>query len=191
LLPEVQAVMAAAFHGVPVSEQNLSEWKQGGYREWQKQQERRELVRQWAEEAKDLEAMAGAAGFSASLSMILLAELAQALRAALEETADTGTRLERLLEVGRRFAQLRREESTAAQVRVTREKWEQEQQDAEASKRFGATLTPLYFMMLHEAYQQMLSKAGEDPHSAKFLISQTLQSLDPSPAASQNPSQSK
>ena len=153
-LPEVQSVMAGAFGGTAVREQNLSEWKQGGYREWQKQQERRELVRQWAEDAKELGSDAGDAGFSSSLSMILLAELAQALTDVLEENTDAGTRLERLLEVGRRFAQLRREESNAARVQAAREQWDQKQKDAEADKRFGATMTPLYFMTLQKQYKQ-------------------------------------
>lgn len=33
-LPEVRAITAEEFGGRPVREQNLSEWKQGGYRDW-------------------------------------------------------------------------------------------------------------------------------------------------------------
>ena len=33
-LPDVQAVMARHFGGRPLSEQNISEWRQGGYKEW-------------------------------------------------------------------------------------------------------------------------------------------------------------
>ena len=44
-LPEVQAVLSSEFDGRPIREQNLSEWKQGGYRDWQLQQEAIELVR--------------------------------------------------------------------------------------------------------------------------------------------------
>ena len=38
---EVQESLKAKFDGVPVSKQNLSEWRQGGFREWQI---RRELI---------------------------------------------------------------------------------------------------------------------------------------------------
>src|SRR5882724_4449314 len=38
-LPKVQAVMSAEFDGKPIREQNLSEWKKGGYRDWQARQE--------------------------------------------------------------------------------------------------------------------------------------------------------
>ena len=38
-LPEVRAVMAESFEGKPVTEQNLSEWKAGGFAEWAGRQE--------------------------------------------------------------------------------------------------------------------------------------------------------
>ena len=33
-LPEVKAVVALEFGGKPIREQNLSEWRKGGYRDW-------------------------------------------------------------------------------------------------------------------------------------------------------------
>src|SRR6266404_7582993 len=33
-LPEVKAILAADFDHRPISKQNLSEWKQGGFRDW-------------------------------------------------------------------------------------------------------------------------------------------------------------
>src|SRR5260370_42103772 len=42
-LPEVQAIVASEFGGKAIREQNLSEWKQGGYRDWQAQQEALEI----------------------------------------------------------------------------------------------------------------------------------------------------
>src|SRR5690349_20841802 len=33
-LPEVKAILAADFNNRPISKQNLSEWKQGGHRDW-------------------------------------------------------------------------------------------------------------------------------------------------------------
>src|SRR5512141_522847 len=63
-LPEVQAVLKLRFGGRPISEQNLSEWKQGGYQEWLKLQESRYLVQHLSEEAEDLEADAGSLAVS-------------------------------------------------------------------------------------------------------------------------------
>src|SRR6266581_8689373 len=33
-LPEVKAILAADFDNRPITKQNLSEWKQGGFRDW-------------------------------------------------------------------------------------------------------------------------------------------------------------
>ena len=33
-LPIVKEILAAHFHGVPISPQNLSEWKAGGHQDW-------------------------------------------------------------------------------------------------------------------------------------------------------------
>lgn len=49
-LPEVRSVIHAEFGGRPVREQNLSEWKQGGYRDWLALQEAREATARLDEE---------------------------------------------------------------------------------------------------------------------------------------------
>lgn len=38
-LPDVRAILAADFGGRPIRPQNLSEWRQGGYRDWLEQRE--------------------------------------------------------------------------------------------------------------------------------------------------------
>jgi len=53
-LPEVQAVLKAEFDERPISEQNLSEWKTGGYRDWLLQQETLELLGQMADDGEEL-----------------------------------------------------------------------------------------------------------------------------------------
>jgi hypothetical protein len=53
-LQEVHAVLHAEFGDRPLTEQNLSEWKQGGFRDWLFQQEAIELVRQMDAEADEL-----------------------------------------------------------------------------------------------------------------------------------------
>jgi hypothetical protein len=53
-LPEVQAILKTDFEERPVSEQNLSEWKQGGYSDWVLQQEALDLVRHMDADADEL-----------------------------------------------------------------------------------------------------------------------------------------
>jgi hypothetical protein len=44
-LPEVKDRMAELFGGYPMREQNLSQWKKGGYRDWLHQREVREVTK--------------------------------------------------------------------------------------------------------------------------------------------------
>src|ERR1035441_7493325 len=57
-LPEAQAMLAGEFAGRAISEQNLSEWKRGGYRDWLARQE---VLAQVHELAADAEELAGGA----------------------------------------------------------------------------------------------------------------------------------
>lgn len=49
-LPEVRSIIHTEFNGRPVREQNLSEWKQGGYRDWLSIQDAREATARLCEE---------------------------------------------------------------------------------------------------------------------------------------------
>lgn len=55
-LPEVLEVLVREFEGRPILKQNLSEWRQGGFREWEARQERLAQLRLLTEEADNLEA---------------------------------------------------------------------------------------------------------------------------------------
>ena len=44
-LPAVRAVMAEEFDGAAINEQNLTNWKQGGFREWRMEREARDFMR--------------------------------------------------------------------------------------------------------------------------------------------------
>ena len=58
-LPEVIALVEAHYGGNLISPQNLSDWNQGGYREWLTRQEMRESSKDVATEAPHLTAAAG------------------------------------------------------------------------------------------------------------------------------------
>ena len=53
-LPEVQASLQQNFNGAPISKQNLSEWRQGGFREWQIRLECLAQAGQMAETADEM-----------------------------------------------------------------------------------------------------------------------------------------
>ena len=53
-LPEVQAILAEHFNGVPISPQNLSEWNNGGFLDWLATQEVLEYAREFAANTAEL-----------------------------------------------------------------------------------------------------------------------------------------
>jgi len=55
-LPEVKAVVQSEFDGHPVSEQNLSQWRKGGYEDWLRHQEALEVVKVLYEQGEELKA---------------------------------------------------------------------------------------------------------------------------------------
>ena len=52
-LPEAIAVLEAEFDGQPINDVNLSNWKLGGYRDWEAQQEALEAVRRFGGDAAE------------------------------------------------------------------------------------------------------------------------------------------
>src|ERR1700745_406900 len=52
--PAVQEVLKKDFGGRLVNEQNLSEWKQGGYEDWLRHQETRRWVRELASQSAEI-----------------------------------------------------------------------------------------------------------------------------------------
>jgi hypothetical protein len=53
-LPEVQALMTAEFDGQPINQNNVSNWKAGGYKDWEDQQEALATARSLAADAGEL-----------------------------------------------------------------------------------------------------------------------------------------
>jgi hypothetical protein len=162
-LPKVQEVLAAEFDGRPISEQNLSEWKQGGFEDSLRHQETREWVQKLADESADLEEDAG----DVSVADWLSAPLAVALGRWIHELAagaqnDTNQR-KGLLAVAREVAELRRSDHRAERLRIDRERWDAEQQeknDEELEKLKGEVEAA-------EAYLRFLVADAKSQYEAK------------------------
>src|SRR5580700_6949622 len=74
-LPKVQTVMQAAFEGRPITEDNLSEWKLGGYLAWEGGQRLAEKLRGVLEGTDALQQVAKD-GLTDRMALILAANLA-------------------------------------------------------------------------------------------------------------------
>jgi hypothetical protein len=121
-LPAAQAVLKERFEGRPISEQNLSEWKLGGYEDWLRHQENCAYAAMLTEMAGDLEKEAGKTRLEERLVTPLVMALARMLREA-EESTDVAERLKMILEVGRQLTQLRRGSQQGERLRIAQEQW--------------------------------------------------------------------
>jgi hypothetical protein len=135
-LSGVQRVLKEQFGGRAVTEQNLSEWKQGGHQKWLRHWEACEKMRWLAERAEGLDDAADGLEISDRLGSILAAELADAAQK-LDEIADPQERWRRLQEILRELWRLRSEDHNGKRLQLNRARWEREveRQDEEDLKR--------------------------------------------------------
>jgi hypothetical protein len=127
-LPAAQAVLKERFEGRPISEQNLSEWKKGGYEDWLRHQENCAYAAMLTEMAGDLEKEAGKTRLEERLVTPLVMALARMLREA-EESTEVAERLKMIVEVGRQLTQIRRGSQQAERVRIAQEQWAEKQSE--------------------------------------------------------------
>lgn len=130
-LPEVQALLARDFAGRPVSEQNLSEWKQGGFRDWLARQDALDQARELAADASEL-AAATDGRLADHLAIVVTARYAAALAGwDGEATEDFRRRLRALRGLCQDIVELRRGDHSAARLKMERERLEREREKTE------------------------------------------------------------
>ena len=127
-LPEVQAVMASEFQGGAVREQSLSEWRKGGYRDWQAQQEALEVAARLRESAKDWSADSGM-----PLTEALALWVAARYAVATGKVADAEGRIDwkLLRELCGDVVELRKGDHSAERLRIEGERLEMEKVETE------------------------------------------------------------
>ena len=125
-LPEVKAVLEAEFGGNPISESNLTQWKQGGYVEWQRKEEEIETVLRLGGDAADYQQ--AAKGLMADqLALCATVRLAMRLRSeSLSNEEHDERQLEGLLGMCREVARLRRGDQHARMLQLAEQRLELE-----------------------------------------------------------------
>ena len=118
-LPEVQSILAAHFHGRPVTKQNLSEWRRGGFTDWLQLQESRAWLTHLREQATALQ---NDSGDASAASALLAAPLAVALGRTLQHLSANASakpaHLHRLLDLASGLNRLRRYDHAEARLRL-------------------------------------------------------------------------
>lgn len=82
-LPEVKAILAEHWKGEPISDQNLSAWRTGGFAEWMDRQEQLERTRSKAQHALDL-VKAGGPNLTDGMAAIIAGDLLEEMENAVE-----------------------------------------------------------------------------------------------------------
>jgi hypothetical protein len=118
-LREVQTVLATEFGSKAIREQNLSEWKRGGYQDWLAQQEALELVQLLGEDSVQWE-LEGRAPLTDTLALWLAARYAVATRQVAATEGPKGWRM--LREMCGDIVELRRGDHSAQRLQLERER---------------------------------------------------------------------
>ena len=133
-LPEVREIIEEDFGGVPVSKQNLSEWRAGGYREWLRHEGSLDVVRGLMERVDGVIAVADEEDLGDRLSVALSVELVKTTEALLSEKMTAKERWKLLQEILPHLAVLRRQDHRATRVRIDEERWERETERLDEKK---------------------------------------------------------
>jgi hypothetical protein len=195
-LPAVKAVLRAEFAGQSITAQNLSEWRKGGYRDWQLQQEALALVQTISADAAALRAVSEEA-LTDKLALWLVARYAVAAKS-LNDPADW----RRLREFCQDLVELRKGDHSAERLRLERERWEAEQEKAAKAAADQQRLAPLLGMINRKTLLSTLgiapldSPVGWGPLTEEELLPLILAkfatpSSPPGAAIQPNPSESK
>jgi hypothetical protein len=130
-LPHVRQTLAEGFNGREISEQNLSEWRQGGYREWEARQETLAQARELAADAKEI-GDAAEGSLADHLAMTLVARYAGLMSGWDGEANDEFKRkLRALKSLSQDIVELRRGDHSAARLKLEQEQLKEKQERSE------------------------------------------------------------
>lgn len=131
-LPEVRALVAAELGGKPISKQSLSEWRRGGFAEWQARQETLAQARELAADAGEITA-ATDGRLTDHLATVLAVRYASALHGWNGEvTEDFRKKLRALRGLCQDVVELRRGDHSGARLQMERERLEREREKTDA-----------------------------------------------------------
>jgi hypothetical protein len=172
-LPKVQNVLTEEFGGRPISEQNLSEWKQGGFDDWLRHEETRAWVRALADESAELAEETGDLSVADWLSTPLAVALGRWLHELTAGPQNDPERRRALLSIAREVNQLRPGDHEEQSLRIERERWQAEQAATEAEKRSAAKSSPLFALLtargVVDLYREDLENGKIPPELKAFF----------------------
>jgi len=170
---------------IRITEQNLSEWRQGGYQDWLRHEEARQFTQDLAEQAGELDAAADGKGISDRFGALLAVDLARLAKKFLEQETDAEKKWARLKEISKELSRLRRDEHRAVWTWIKREQWERrrEREDYEEDERIRKEVRRERVAPLLAAAQVkgLASEFGGGPEAMKTaaMMLEAHQDLEP------------
>ena len=172
-LPEVQSILESTFEGRPISEQNLSEWKTGGFLDWQRNQQSCDRVRELIKVAGQVDSAAGFQQVPDCLASYLTGELANKTRQLLQTTVDPGERSRYLRDALQHLNKMRQGARLAAQAA----RREEEQANLEIKGLIDEATKPIFEAMRRETVAKLFSGCQTAGKIADLLVA--LDGSDP------------
>jgi hypothetical protein len=127
---DVRERLAQYYDGRPITEQNLSDWKQGGFQDWLRHQEARAVARDFLSQAEELSDEVGDSTIADRTTEVVALVLLQLFKEASE--AESGPEQRKaVLEISREIARLRRGDHQRQRVRLQTERQQREVQEQE------------------------------------------------------------
>jgi len=131
---EVRDVLLEHFNARDITEQNLSEWKQGGFQDWLKHQECRDWARRLGDEAEDLKADAGLLPLMERIGSVFEVVLGRTVEQLMDQPVKEPEQVRQLLGLSREVAKHRRLALDAAALHQKQTE-QQKQQDKTMDER--------------------------------------------------------
>jgi len=190
-LPEVQTILADQFNGLPLSKQNLSEWRLGGFVDWEFQSDFVSDTQDFAENATQLK-QAVPGRLSEHLATVLAARCAQLLSDwDGSVTAEFTHQLRAFSSLSRTIAELRRNDLSTAKQHLAEAKIEEQRvkTEEEVIARFKTWVenrdVRAWIVKKHadesEREPRKMYNLPSHPESESVLPSQTVQTVGSAP----------
>ena len=136
-LPDVQKLTAEQFGNSPISEQNLSDWKQSGHQDWLRRQEAQEaaLSLLTAGEDLNLEDASQQRKLLDNFAAVLAVELSRLSMLLLQKETDPEKKWKLVCQINKQLTQLRRDHDRVTRTTIVEER---ASRDAERQKQAEA-----------------------------------------------------
>ncbi|HEX4343002.1 MAG TPA: phage protein Gp27 family protein [Verrucomicrobiae bacterium] len=122
-LEEVQAILRGEFEGHPVNEPNLSDWRNGGYADWERMEAVRQRIEALRENSEGLTDLTGRVDISYCYSTLLAVKITELGELLLAKNDDPEEQWERVCKVHQQISRMRRDDDRRARTLIRQDKW--------------------------------------------------------------------